>query len=254
MRKIVKKAVLGFLKYSKVYHILKPYFRGNGMILMFHRVLPDLNSHNRILNNLALEVSAEFLESIIVELKKDYEIISLDSLYEKLMHNSNGKPFVCFTFDDGYVDNYEVSYPILKKHNVPFTIYVTSSFPEKKAILWWHMLESLLLNSNVITFKYSDSKYYFNTGNLKQKNNTFRQLSHLILNSPQHQIKNFIDALFHDSDCSVSAATYNSLAMTWDQIIELSNDPLVTIGAHTENHYNLKQLTAEEVKWEIISS
>ena len=82
--------------------------------------------------------------------KLDYEIISLDQLYERLLHNSIEKPFVCFTFDDGYVDNYEIAYPVLKKHNIPFAIYVTTSFPDNTAILWWYILEDLVLKSKVI--------------------------------------------------------------------------------------------------------
>ena len=86
MKKIVKNAVIQFLKYTKTHHILKPYFKGNGTILMFHRVLPTINYHNRISGNLILEVSTEFLESIILYFKKlDYEIISLDQLYERLL-------------------------------------------------------------------------------------------------------------------------------------------------------------------------
>ena len=69
MKKIVKDAVIKFLKYTKAHHILKLYFKGNGTILIFHRVLPTLDYHNRIPGNLGLEVSTEFLESIILYFK-----------------------------------------------------------------------------------------------------------------------------------------------------------------------------------------
>ena len=34
------------------------------------------------------------------------------------------RKFVCFTFDDGYRDNLEHAYPILKRHGVPFALYM----------------------------------------------------------------------------------------------------------------------------------
>jgi peptidoglycan/xylan/chitin deacetylase (PgdA/CDA1 family) len=46
----------------------------------------------------------------------------------------------------------------------------------------------------------------------------------------------------------------NNLTLNWDHIKELSKDKIVTIGAHTTNHYNLKKLDKESVKKEIIES
>ena len=121
MKKILRDTVMQFLKHTKAYHILKPHFRKDGLILMFHRLSATICDYNWTFGTPGLEISVEFLESIILYFKKlDYEFISLDQLYERLQHNSVEKPFVCFTFDDGYIDNYEIAYPVLKKHNIPF--------------------------------------------------------------------------------------------------------------------------------------
>ena len=39
--------------------------------------------------------------------------------------------------------------------------------------------------------------------------------------------------------------------MDWDEIRRISTHPLVTIGAHTVNHYNLKRLSADKARREI---
>jgi peptidoglycan/xylan/chitin deacetylase (PgdA/CDA1 family) len=44
------------------------------------------------------------------------------------------------------------------------------------------------------------------------------------------------------------------MGLTWDEIAELVNDPIVTIGAHTLNHYNLRNLTEEQSFYEIMES
>jgi peptidoglycan/xylan/chitin deacetylase (PgdA/CDA1 family) len=44
---------------------------------------------------------------------------------------------VLITFDDGYLDNFEAAFPILKYHRVPATFFVTSGFLDDARLSWW---------------------------------------------------------------------------------------------------------------------
>ena len=112
---------------------------------MFHRVCPEHPSP-RIRSNSGLEVTPEYLEKTILFLRENnYEIVPLGQVEKILNGDYLEKKFAVFTFDDGYADNYRFAYPIFKKHGVPFTIYVTTDLPDNKAILWWYLLEDLVL-------------------------------------------------------------------------------------------------------------
>src|SRR5438105_3082694 len=129
------------LYYSQIHQLTKPIYSGLGQILMFHRVLPETDKL-RIHNHKSLEVSPEYLENLIQFFKKEnYRFVSLDDVMQRGSNSKAQKKFVVFTFDDGYVDNYTYAYPIFKKHNVPFTIYVATSLPDGNAVLWWYLLE-----------------------------------------------------------------------------------------------------------------
>ena len=125
------------------------YFSGIASIFMLHRVFPF--EKNKLFPNENMKVSPQFLENIIITLKSSgYSFISLDRLYEILEKGENVRKNIVFTLDDGYKDNYSIAYPIFKKYDIPFTIYVTTSFPERSAILWWYILEDLLLANEEI--------------------------------------------------------------------------------------------------------
>ncbi len=127
-----------------MHRIFAPFFSGLGHILTLHRVVED-RCDFRIHNHQSLEISPEQLERTIHFYKKNnYAFISLDQVHHSLIHEKARRKFVAFTFDDGYRDNFTTAYPILKKHKIPFCIYITTNFPNQKAILWWYLLEDFL--------------------------------------------------------------------------------------------------------------
>jgi len=245
------KACVGILKYTKLHRLLCPFFVGNGVILVLHRVLPE-KSYPRIIANSRIEITPRFLEQLIeFFLKMGYEVVSLDTVYERLTGEA-GRPFVCFTFDDGYADAVEIIYPVFKKFQLPYAVYVITDFPDRKSILWWYMLEDLVLEHDPVRFSYGGQQYTVATTTSADKEAAYDTIRALLLSVPSEQVEEVIEAVF--SPYGVNPGDYEDQQMSWDQVIELANDPLVTIGAHTVHHYNLKQLTADQVRWEIETS
>jgi peptidoglycan/xylan/chitin deacetylase (PgdA/CDA1 family) len=235
-------------------NLTKSIYAGKGQILILHRVVPKL-SKERIHNHLSLEISPEHLENIFMYFKrKNYDFIDLDTLPMWLETNRRTKKkFVIFTFDDGYKDNLQFAYPVFKKYNIPFTIYITSSIPDRRAIIWWYILEDLIL-------KYDKIRYSFSVGSVNAKclthiakERTFIHIRKLITMLNSMNLEKELTDFF-------SSFGYNVLdhraemGLTWDEIAELVNDPIVTIGAHTLNHYNLRNLTEEQSFYEIMES
>lgn len=112
-----------------------------GRILMLHRVVEHRSDKPE---QRELEVTPQFLEQKILEYKsKGYTFVSIDDITHLSPLTSRLSPFVCLTFDDGYQDNYDIAYPILKKNEVPFAIYVTTGFIDNRISMWWYPNESL---------------------------------------------------------------------------------------------------------------
>jgi len=115
-----------------------------GVVYMLHHICAK--DSKRIPTNEDLKVSPFFLEKMILKYKKSgFEFLSMDNLYKlTISHVKPEKPFVVFTIDDGYLDNYTNALPIFEKYSVPFCIFVATDFIDKKAILWWDTLEDLI--------------------------------------------------------------------------------------------------------------
>lgn len=242
------------LYYSQLHLLTKSIYGGMGQILMFHRVLPD-SGKLRIHNHKSLEISPEHLENIIEFFRKrNYEFISLDDLIALRSSSSKrSRKFVVFTFDDGYADNYLYAYPIFKKHNVPFTIYVATSLPDSNATLWWYLLEDMVVDKPSVQMEVDGREMTFRTETIKEKEIAFNKIRYWFALADEKKLPALLNSLFRGSEELIAAKT-KELSLTWQQIFELSQDPLVTIGSHTVNHFPLDSLTLEKSTFEILES
>ncbi len=115
-----------------------------GRILMLHRVV-ELRSDGE---NRELEITPEFLKRTIETYRKQgHRFVSIDEACDIISKGHTKHQFVCLTFDDGYQDNYDIAYPILKQQEVPFVIYVTTGFIDNRLPMWWYPGEQLGINT-----------------------------------------------------------------------------------------------------------
>jgi len=218
---------------------------------MLHRCSP-INKENLYWNE-HMKVSPEYLKNFLSEHKKTHTFISLDELYELSTSKTkieSEKKFIVITFDDGYLDNYEYALPIFDEMSIPFTVYVTNSFPDRTAFLWWYILEDILQQNNSILLS-SGEKFDCHTKEEKEK--LFLHLRKIVLGLSQENIIDEFTNLF--SNYEISYLSYNNaLCLSWDMIREMSNSHYCTIAAHTMNHKTLNRLPIEKLDMEIIQS
>lgn len=224
-----------------------------GSILMFHAVRLNEEEKSRIPINTDLEVTPEQIELIIDSCRCwGYDIVTLDEALLRIS-TKHSKPFICFTFDDGYLDNLTLALPVFEKKNVPFAIYVCTDFPNEKAKLWWYLLEDLVFENEEIYIKLNDVDYTFSLGNNEEKVTAFYKLRELILTCEAGEYEQLIETLFMNSKASFEEVS-KRLVLNWDQLRLLAKNSLVTIGAHTVTHAALSSLSKEVALEEILNS
>ena len=251
-RNIIKN-IWPLLYRTKSHLITRLAYSGIGSILMFHRVCPP-DERVRIQSNSGMEVTPRYLELLIqYVLNLNYEIISLDAVYERLQYGRSGKKFIAFTFDDGYSDNLVYAFPILKKYNIPFTIYVSTNYPDGQLTPWWYPLEELILKNDSLEFEEDGQPQKFNCSSLPEKEITYHYILALLMGDSQTDLLSRVQRFFSFYKVNLIEATKGYM-LNWDQIRALSREKLVSFGAHTVNHLALNRLSEKDATDEILNS
>lgn len=220
--------------------------RSIGVVYMLHRVCDF--TKDCLYPNEHMKVTPFFLETIIRRYKKQgFDFLSLDEVYQIIdKQKPQRKKFIAFTLDDGYIDNFTTAYPIFKKYNVPFTVFIATDFPDKKAILWWYSLEKLIMENEQLEVQ----SCLYDCSTYDKKCAAFMSLRALILELPGGNMAESLKIMF--SKYTIDWGTeVNQKSMSWQQIVEMSKDPLCTIGGHTVGHLVLNRLTQEDVLREV---
>jgi len=112
-------------------YIFPDRYRDHSPIFCFHRVVPSKTFNRLSINQKRFSVTTTYFDSFISLIKElGYEDSSLNEIISDRKENNKRNKFH-ITFDDGYKDNLIHAEPILRKHNISATFYITTSMLEK---------------------------------------------------------------------------------------------------------------------------
>ena len=241
LKKTIIRGGLETLYFSGLHHLMRPMFGGVGAILTLHHVRlprPGAFQPNRL-----LEVTPRFFEVLLRWLKRTgVEVISLDEMHRRYIAGDFRRRFVCITFDDGYKDLQQFAYPLLKKYQMPFALYIPTSFPDRLGELWWVALEAVIAQNSRIGLLIEGKQQSFDCGTAKEKRELYEAIYRYLRSM---KTEDELRAMVRDL-CACyrvdMAAFCRDLCLSWEEIAELAADPLCTIGAHTVNHKMLMKV------------
>lgn len=208
-------------------------------ILMYHRLTPENGT----------SISVDNFEQHLIFLKNNCEVVPLAEAISGVNHETRGKLKVAITFDDGYDDFYNLAWPLLKKHNVPATLFITTGFIDKAVWLWPDKIDYILKNAT------SFSAELEGFGDLTFTQETvlkaWHQLGDYCLVKPWEERDKLINQLANELGVTLPLLpTKGYQALTWSQIKEMANEGL-NIESHTVTHPILSTLNPDELKQEL---
>jgi peptidoglycan/xylan/chitin deacetylase (PgdA/CDA1 family) len=235
--------------------LLAPHWGGVGVIFCLHHVMPGGGQQIGFAPNANLEITPEFLDSIITQVKgRGHELLSLTAAVERLKSGpTERKRFAVFTLDDGYKDNLLYAMPVFKRHNCPFTVFAAPRIAEGTCELWWRGLEATIATADHLEVSLGSFAFASETRSEPAKWAAWHALAPRLQTMPEYEQREWIRRVAEQYDVNLNALCRNA-AMTWDELRLMADEPLATIGAHTLNHYNLLKLPEADARREILES
>jgi len=111
----------------------------SAVVLAYHRVCDSDRDPHRLC------VSPSRFEQQLAALRRVGKPVSLDDLVRGMAIGELPGRGVAVTFDDGYADNLHVAAPILERHGVPATVFVTTAGLETGEPFYWDELYELVM-------------------------------------------------------------------------------------------------------------
>ncbi|MCK1793770.1 polysaccharide deacetylase family protein [Pseudomonas violetae] len=115
---------------------------GAGVILMLHRVLSNDRAADLPHRN-ELCVGPKAFDHLLGWLTRHFDCVPLMDILQPTQRPSK-RPKVALTFDDGWRDNAMNAFPLLLKHQVPASIFLSSDFIGSRQRFWWESISETL--------------------------------------------------------------------------------------------------------------
>jgi peptidoglycan/xylan/chitin deacetylase (PgdA/CDA1 family) len=230
------------------------------LVIGYHRVVDDFAAEAKTAMPSML-TSARMFERHLDCIARNFQFVSVDDIGERLASGRPfGRPVAAITFDDGYYDNYEFAFPILKRKGIPAAVFVVTDLIGtnewqvhdklyhlvSKAFSTWSdprremtsLLKALGLDADMIT----------NTRGATQHPQA--AVSALLPTLPLADVRRVMAGLeacvgngFHDIPRTLA----------WSDLKTMHRHG-ITIGSHTRSHVSLTTETPEIVAEELAGS
>lgn len=190
--------------------------------------------------------SKEWFEKTIKLIGKFFTYIDIKEI-EKYFYDKKKVIKKCLiTFDDGNVSFYKNAFPVLERNNIPATIFVSPRIIIENKNFWFQDLREIikLIDENKI------KNYIYRTNKPYYKDLEKLDLFSLFKTMKIKDIKDTIELVKKKYKIKIN----KKFNLTKDQLLELKNNKLITVGAHTINHPILMNENYDTASYEITQS
>ncbi len=245
---INKRAVLAqFVGLSTLTPFVRRCSSWNGLLVLnYHRIgCPDGSPFDWEI----WSASVDQFDSQVSYLTQHFDIVGPQDL-DRVRRDSRGRS-VMITFDDGYRDNFDLAYPVLKKHGATATFFISTGFLDQPHLAWWDEIAWMVRTSERSQI---DANIWFPQGlqfNNPDRCRVIAQLLSTYKRLPKAETDHYLTLLADATGTGRAGGTANfDQWMSWDMVREMRRGGM-SIGGHTVSHPVLAQQDMQSQEEEI---
>ena len=215
------------------------------IVFNYHRIAPAA-AFTTPLDEGVFGPDPSIFEQQIAWLKRNTRLLSEPELIAILdSGHFPSEPCALITFDDGYLDNYTLAYPILKRLGAPAIFFIPSHLIESRTLGWWDLIAYLLKRTTKSTIRFNGDSY-----NLEDRGSVAQIFNQKMKLEPAAQTRDLVQRLADAcGEPLPDPQMQDSQLMSWDQVRELSRE--MSIGSHGHTHTVLARLDPEQQRQEL---
>ena len=208
-------------------------------------------------------VRPDVFEKQICFLKKYYNIVDLADLNQlEQLDRTSPSDLIVITFDDGYRNNHRHAFPILKKYNVPATIFLATDYISNNQLLWHDKLSWILYTAAAVP---ADRKRLIRSGlsmgiisnverffvfDSSDRINALRVLAAIFKGFMAEEREDTLDRLAKACRINTWPGNEDRPMLSWEEVREMSKHG-ISFRSHTMSHPVLSDIAVEEARREI---
>lgn len=168
---------------------------------------------------------------------------------------------IAVTFDDGYRSVYDIAFPLLRKYDIPATVYLTTGWIDGEFMPWWEDLTDMIVDLDFAKHSIHDicevsglaigQLNLSNINDLGKKTHLHETLASHFRELPDQDVRYNVTALA--SMLKFERPGNQPKPLSWDQIREMSENG-IRFGSHTRTHPNIGDCDASELEKELTES
>jgi peptidoglycan/xylan/chitin deacetylase (PgdA/CDA1 family) len=221
------------------------------LVLNYHRI-GDLNKTPY--DPGTFSATTELFDEHIAGLKKRFPIITLDEAFAIIEgKQSIRRTHVLITFDDGYLDNYQQAYPVLRSHGVSATFFLPTYFIGTGHLPWWDVIAYVIKGSRKrrleLTYPFPITFDIDQVGLVR----TIAQILQVAVKPENKNRETFIAKLEEACDSTRPPGDAERCFLSWDEAREMQRGGM-SFGSHTHSHEILSTLPAATQQEELTRS
>ncbi|MCJ7443531.1 MAG: polysaccharide deacetylase family protein [Methanotrichaceae archaeon] len=228
------------------YSTFRSNFKSVLLILIYHGVGQNQE------NWMHPSINEKIFETQINYIKRRYKVISLKSLVSL---NQEKKPLpkkaAIITFDDGYKNIYKYAYPILRKYNIPATIFLTTGVIGTGDLLWWDKISYIIWKTDCRSIEFDSGMISLES--VKERSEFCFTLTEKLKGYPNNKKFDLIEDIGRSLDVKVPSDIGKKIYLSWSEIIEMNSDGF-EMGSHTISHPILTKIALKDADYEIANS